>query len=179
MAGSFFLRNMKKTSVFIICVLLLFAQGLAQNKIGLDVAAIRNTQKPINGLNLSCFYYFSKDIAAGLEVDRFFPARLKSEDGDSEHSALDIEMNMHYLFSLHKGLHVYPVAGISHTTDREVKLKDGYTLEKSFLSINTGGGILWELGNWSPHLEYTFAWGPENQQFFLAGISYEIHLGRR
>ncbi len=179
MKSSFFLRNMKKLSAVIICLFFLFAQGHAQSKLGLDVAAIRNTQKPINGLNLSCFYYFNKEIAAGLEVNRFFPFRLKSEEGDTELSALDIELNIHYLFSLHKGLHIYPIAGISHTTDREVNLKDGYTLNKSFWSLNTGGGILWELGSWSPHLEYTFAWGKENQQFLLAGISYEIPLSRR
>jgi hypothetical protein len=31
-------------------------------------------------------------------------------------------------------------------------------------------------GRWVPHIEYTISWGHINQQFFLAGISYELEF---
>lgn len=169
---------MKKLYPVIIC-LLLAAGGQAQHSISFDMAGIRNTQTPINGLNLSSFYYFNKHLAGGLEVNRFFPVNRRSGSEDIQISAWDIEVNFHYLLGMYKKLNVYPIAGISHTSDRELTDTKAVSQYESFWSVNTGAGILWGLGNWSPHIEYSFAWGPHNQQFFLAGISYDIEWGGR
>jgi len=179
MQRSFFLRIMKKIFIGISCILFLSAQSQAQHRVSFDLAAIRNIHKPINGLNVSCFYYFNKNLTAGFEVNRFFPVKRKIDDEDIKISAWDIELNMHYLFSVYKGLNLYPIAGISHTTDRELNIADGHSRYESFWSFNTGAGVLWEIGKWSPHIEYSFAWGQQNQQFLLAGISYELELGQK
>jgi len=52
-------------------------------------------------------------------------------------------------------------------------------LYERFWSYNTGAGILYQLGKWGPHVEYMFTWGHQNQQFLLAGISYELEWGKK
>ncbi len=159
-------------------LLSLCSAGLAQKQVSMELGAIRNTQKPINGINLGCFYHFNKLFTAGLEVNRFFPVQLKSEAAGIEMSALDIELNMHYLLEVYKGFHVYPVAGVGYDTDTEKGLRPADNHTKIFWSVNTGSGVLWEFGKWSPHIEYIFAWGQEHQEFLLAGLSYEISFSR-
>jgi hypothetical protein len=168
---------MKKLSIPIIWLLILAVPGQAQHILSLDLGTIRNTQKPINGLNVSGFYYFNPHLTAGMEVNRFFPVNRQSAEEGLQISAWDIELNVHYLFSVYKKMNLYPITGISHTVDRELISAKGLSHYESFWSLNTGAGILWEFGNWSPHIEYSFAWGQQNQQFLLAGISYEIELG--
>ncbi|MBL0358932.1 MAG: hypothetical protein IPP72_19610 [Chitinophagaceae bacterium] len=46
--------------------------------------------------------------------------------------------------------------------------------QRTFLSFNTGAGLLLECGRWCPHVEYSYTWGHINQQFLLAGVSYEL-----
>ena len=48
-----------------------------------------------------------------------------------------------------------------------------------FWYYNTGAGLLWEKGRWAPPVECSFTWEQLNQQFLLAGISYEIEWGIR
>ncbi len=154
----------------------LCSPGLAQKQVSMELGAIRNTQTPINGINLGCFYHFNRSFTAGLEVNRFFSVPHRSEAADIRISALDIELNMHYLVQLYKGFHVYPVAGVGYDTENEKGLPPGDTHTKIFWSLNTGSGLLWEVRRWSPHIEYIYAWGQEHHQFLLAGISYEISL---
>ena len=165
---------MKKLSIAIIWMLILAVPGQAQHTLSLDLGTIHNIHKPINGLNLSGFYYFNPQLSAGMEVNRFFPVNRHSAEEGLEISAWDIELNVHYLFSVYKKLNLYPITGISHTVDRELISAKGLSHYESFWSLNTGAGISWEFKNWSPHIEYSFAWGQQNQQFLLAGVSYEI-----
>jgi hypothetical protein len=167
---------MKKISTVIIC-LVFSIQSHAQHIVSIDLASIRNVRTPINGLNVSSFYHFNKQLVGGLEVNRFFPITRRSEAEEISISAWDIEVNFHYLVEIHKGLSLYPITGVSHTTDKEMNIANKESSHISFWSLNTGGGILWELGHWSPHIEYSFAWGQHNQQFLLAGLTYEIELG--
>ena len=167
---------MKKITAAVIILLLVTATGKSQHIISLDMATIRNTQKPINGLNVSSFYYFNKHLAAGVEVNRFFPVKHKTEAEVMQISAWDIELNFHYLIPVYKKMNLYPITGISHTSDRELAAAKGISHYESFWSLNTGAGISWVFGNWSPHIEYSFTWGHHNQQFLLAGISYDIEL---
>lgn len=169
---------MKKITTAVIFLLLVAVPGKSQHIISFDMATIRNTQKPINGLNVSSFYFFNKHLAGGVEVNRFFPVTHKSAEEELQVSAWDIELNFHYLIGIYKKLNIYPITGISHTSDRELVGNKGISHYESFWSLNTGAGISWGLGNWSPHIEYSFAWGHHNQQFLLAGISYDIEMGR-
>ena len=95
---------------------------------------------------------------------------------DERFSSWDIEINFHYLLPVFKSIKVYPVIGIGHTSEKEINNETNETLLKRFYSANTGAGILARSGKWLPHLEYTYAWGQFNQQFFLAGISYELEF---
>jgi hypothetical protein len=167
---------MKKILLILSWIFALSIHGHSQHKISLDLAAIRNTTKPINGANLSCFYYFNERLTAGIELNRFFPVKKRTKHGITELSALDVELNLHYLFALYQGLKLYPVAGFGHSTEALKTAATGHAEHISSWSAKCGAGILWEFGNWSPHIEYNFAWGGERQQFLLAGVSYEIHI---
>ena len=141
----------------------------------MDVAGIRNMRTELNGLNVSSFYHFSSRLEGGLEVNRFFNTTKYLKEEKTQLSAWDFDLNIHYRIPLDKKLQAYPLAGFSHTSEKE-KVAGEEVLEK-FWSVNAGAGLLYELGKWSPHLEYSFTWGKMNQQFLLAGISYEIEWG--
>lgn len=146
-----------------------------EKKISFDLAAIRQTFHKINGLNLSCFYHFNERFAAGVELNRFFPVEHKGE----ELSAWDVDLNAHYLMNLHHHFYFYPVAGISHTFSTEQVIeKPEEMLKDRFWSVNAGGGIVWQKGKWGMHTEFLYTWGQFNQEFVLAGLNYEIELGR-
>lgn len=161
-----------------VCLMLFSLQASAQKTLSFDLAGIRNVSKPINGINASCFYHFNKQFIVGVEVNRFFPVNRIILNEDVKISAWDIAVNIHYLLNLYKGLKFYPIAGVSHTAENEkiIFLEDNKHI--AFWSFNSGAGLLWELEKWSPHIEYCFAWGQQNQQFLLAGISYEISWNR-
>ncbi|MBI3137882.1 MAG: hypothetical protein HYZ15_04790 [Sphingobacteriales bacterium] len=148
--------------------------GTAQDKLSIDLAAIRNTRHQLNGLNISSFYHFSERITGGIEVNRFFPVT----HGEAQVSAWDFGLNFHWLLPLHHHLFAYPVSGISHTSEKEVsKLPLGEAVTERFWSFNTGAGLLWQKGKWGLHTEYLWTWGQLRQQFLLAGFSYEMELG--
>ncbi len=161
-------------------LLLAGANTFSQNKISIDLAAIRNTKQAINGANLSCFYHFNERFSGGLEMNRFFPVTTNSGDEDVQKSAWDFDLNFHYLVPLHKKAVFYPLTGISHTAEKERinTATSVSTVTKKFFSFNAGAGLLWECGEWAPHIEYSYTWGIINQQFLLAGISYELEWGR-
>jgi hypothetical protein len=158
----------------IILVLLMAENSTAQQKISFDVAAIRNIRHSLNGSNLSCFYHFNENLVGGLEMNRFFPVKQTKEEKTAEYSAWDLDLNFHYLLPTKNKYRLYPLCGISHTAEKESPITAGETHYENFWSFNTGGGVLYELGKWSPHIEYSFTWGHINQQFLLAGISYEL-----
>jgi hypothetical protein len=149
---------------------------MAQNKMSIDIASVSNRHSSINGLNVSSFYHFSEHFTGGIEMNRFFPVNKNVSGEDVQQSAWDFDLNFHYLLPIAKEWKLYPLTGISHTSEKEVTLKTGETGFDKFWSYNTGAGILCELGRWSPHIEYSFTWGHINQQFLIAGLSYELEL---
>ena len=165
-------------NTIVIVLLLMAAKCTAQHKISFDLAGIRNMRHQINGSNLSCFYHFNERIAAGVEMNRFYSVKKIAEEGMNESSAWDFDYNMHYLIPLSKKLVFYPLTGFSHTSEKEMNTVTNESLYERFWSFNSGAGFLFECGRWAPHIEYSFTWGQINQQFLLAGISYELEWGK-
>ena len=54
----------------------------------------------------------------------------------------------------------------------------GEALYDRFGSLNAGAGVVWQKGKWGLHTEFLYTWGHFNQEFLLAGLNYEIELGR-
>ena len=76
--------------------------SIAQHKLSLDIAAIRNIRKEVYGLNISGFYHSNERITGGLEMNRCFPILLKEEEEMIELSAWDFDLNFHFLVLLNK-----------------------------------------------------------------------------
>lgn len=148
--------------------------SFAQHKSSIDLAAIRNFRTHHNGLNVSFFYHFNEHLTAGVEMNRFFPLTKNLGTEKIKESAWDFDYNMHYILPIHKSLKYYPILGFSHTSEREALNERGEAHYERFWSANTGLGIMLETGKVSPHIEYLATWGKMNQQFILAGLSYEI-----
>lgn len=160
--------------LFILIGLLGGLQLSAQQKMSFDMAVIRQTFHKVNGLNLSAFYHFNEKLAAGVEMNRFFPVVHK----EAELSAWDFDFNAHYLMNLHHHFYFYPIAGISHTFSKEVSAESrAEAINDRFWSLNAGGGVVWQKGKWGLHTEFLYTWGHFNQEFVLAGLNYEIELG--
>jgi hypothetical protein len=157
-----------------LCVLLQPGKSNAQHTLSIDAAVVRYMRDGINGINVSSFYHFNEHLSAGIELNRFFPVTHFKGDEWVKQSAFDYDLNFHYQIPVYNNWKLYPLTGISHTSEKEFNTSNGDAQYKKFWSYNTGAGLLWEKGKWSPHLEYMFTWGLLNQQFFLAGISYEI-----
>ena len=157
------------TLIFLITSILLYSQ-----KLSIDLAGIRQIQHESNGLNIAGFYHFNEKLSGGIEVNRFFPVHHVINDEENSLSAWDLELNFHYYIPLASHFQLYPISGISHTSERETSVLSASSHYDRFWSFNTGAGLLWQWKKWSPHVEYNFTWGHLNQQFLLAGISYEI-----
>jgi hypothetical protein len=172
------LKSKLNLSVFALSVFIISSAEIkAQDKLSFDAAVIRNLPKEINGLNLSCFYHFTEHLSGGLEMNRFFAANKTIEGEDVQLSAWDFDLNFHYILPLYKNWKWYPVCGVSHTSEKEKIAGTDESSYERFFSVNAGAGTLLECGHWVPHIEYTYTWGKLNQQFLLAGISYELELG--
>ena len=165
--------------LFVIVFLFMAKNTDAQHKLSFDLAAIRNMGNDLMGLNVSCFNHFTEKFVGGLEVNRFFAASRVKDGENIRLSAWDLDFNFQYHFALFKKWKIYPIAGVSHTSEREWTEATNQNQFEKFWSFNTGAGTLVELGKWSPHIEYTFSWGKTNQQFLLAGISYELEWGKQ
>lgn len=161
----------------VVVLLLMGLSTVAQNKLSFDLAAIRNMRQSTNGSNISCFYHFSERITGGVEMNRFYPVKKMVAEEAVKSSAWDFDLNFHYLIPLNKKTTFYPLTGISHTSEKEYIIATGESLYTKFWSYNTGAGLLYECGRWAPHIEYSYTWGHINQQFLLAGISYELEWG--
>ena len=161
------------------CLLLPPAGVNAQHTASFDIAAIRNMRTHMNGLNISGFYHFTERITAGIEMNRFFSVNRIKKDEELKISAWDLDLNFHYLLPLNKKIRLYPLSGISHTSEKEMNRGTAEDHYERFWSFNTGAGLLYVLGKWSPHIEYSYTWGHINQQFLLAGISYELAWGQK
>lgn len=146
--------------------------SIAQHPISVDAGFMQQMNHHLPGVNGSVFYYFNEHLTGGIEVNRFF----SKKHLDEKFSSWDIEINFHYLLPAFKNLKVYPIVGIGHTSEKQISIETNESEFKKFYSANTGAGILIKSGKWLPHLEYTYAWGQMNQQFFLAGISYELEF---
>ncbi len=150
---------------------------MAQHKMSVDIASVTNRHSSMNGLNVSSFYHFNERFTGGIEMNRFFPVSKNISGEDVQQSAWDFDLNFHYLLPITREWKLYPLTGISHTSEKETILKTNESSIDRFWSYNTGAGVLWELGKWSPHIEYSFTWGHINQQFLIAGLSYELEWG--
>ncbi|MBK7434303.1 MAG: hypothetical protein IPI66_10610 [Chitinophagaceae bacterium] len=160
-----------------LCIASLFWLTLpasAQRMASIDIAGVRNIRHHLNGLNVSGFYHFSERFTGGIEMNRFFPNLQRIKGEEMELSSWDFDLNFHYLIPLTKKLKAYPLTGISHTSEKEWNKVNGEVIYDRFWSFNTGAGMVYTLGKWSPHIEYMFTWGHLNQQFLLAGLSYEV-----
>ena len=157
----------------------LCSNATAQHTMSIDAAMIRNMRQQMNGMNLSCFWHFNEKLTGGVEVNRFFPVNKVAGEEMARKSAWDIDLNFHYLVTLRSHLKFYPVVGISHTAEKETVFDehDIHNKQLNFWSANAGAGLLFQAGKWAPHIEYTYTWGHINQQFLLAGITYEIQWG--
>lgn len=180
-ADCFFLYPMKNSqpqSIYILVFLLSFSLTIqAQNKISIDVAEIRNIHHRLNGMNLSGFYHFNNHLSGGIEMNRFFAADKQIKEESVTISAWDFDCNFHYQLPITKSVDLYPLIGFSHTSEKEVNSNNEAGYER-FWSYNTGAGLSFKTGRWIPHIEYLFTWGHINQQFLLAGMSYELEWGK-
>ena len=163
---------MKQLFSLLLTLLTLCNVATAQQKGSLDLAETYNGHSKLNGVNFSYFHHLSEHWSTGLECIRFFPAHKIKNGEEIMLAAWDIELNAHYNIKLAHDWKFYPIAGIGHTSEKETL--NGENLFERFWSLNTGAGIGFEKGHWAPHVEYTLSWGVFNQQFFLAGVSYEI-----
>lgn len=165
--------------LLIVCLLLPAMPACAQYTASIDLATVRNMRLQLNGLNVSAFYHFNERLIGGIEMNRFFTSKHIKHEEAVELSAWDFDLNFHYLLPLGKTLRLYPLTGISHTSEKEYIIALDETAYEHFWSFNTGAGAVFELGKWAPHIEYMFTWGKMNQQFLLAGISYELEWGKK
>ena len=174
------MKTSKLLRGLLIAFLLLPALGAgAQRTASIDLASIRNIRHQLNGLNVSGFYHFNERLIGGIEMNRFFPVKRVKGEEPMEISAWDLDLNFHYLLPVSRTVKLYPLSGISHTSERELNRVSGESIYERFWSFNTGAGIVFLLDRWSPHAEYMFTWGHINQQFLLVGISYEIEWGHK
>lgn len=170
-----------KTVLVLLALVFAGSEIYAQKTISFDLAGIRNTRKDVTGLNVSAFYHFSEKLVGGIEMNRFFPVVKKTSTEEIKISAWDFDFNFHYILPIKKNWKWYPLTGFSHTSEKEyvAGISWGeYTIQR-FWSFNTGAGMLWELGKVVPHIEYNFTWGHLNQQFLLAGLSFELSWGKK
>ena len=151
----------------------------AQHTASIDLATVRNLHSQLNGLNVSTFYHFNERFIGGIEMNRFFASKHTRHEELVELSSWDFDLNFHYLFPLGKTVRLYPLTGISHTSEKEHIIALEETVFQHFWSFNTGAGVLFQLGKWAPHIEYMFTWGKMNQRFLLVGLSYELEWGKK
>ncbi len=161
-----------KASLFSIVLSVMISVASAQ-RISIDVAGARNQTQKLNGSNLSLFYHFTEMFSCGLEVNRFFVHQSTKENSKVFLSAWDYEFNIHYYIPFYKKLHVYSVAGVSYSIEKEET--DKIEIDRNWYG-NTGAGFLLNTKTVKPHLEYIYAIGTRNEHFFIAGITIEIDL---
>ena len=156
---------------------MLFQTADAQKGVSVDLAGIRNTHSGLNGINISVFNHFTHRFSAGFELNTFIPAHYKEKEEDISLTGLDFDLNLHYLVPIDDRMGIYPIAGISHTLEKETAAEHLLLSRESFWSFNTGMGLQTRHGRWIPHVEYLLTWWHINQQFLLAGVGYEISHG--
>ncbi|MBK8785312.1 MAG: outer membrane beta-barrel protein [Chitinophagaceae bacterium] len=165
--------------LFIACLLLPAMFAAAQHTASIDLATVRNMHSQLNGFNVSAFYHFNEHLIGGIEMNRFLTSKHIKHEEAVELSSWDFDLNFHYLLPVGKTVRLYPLTGISHTSEKEYIIALDETVYQRFWSFNTGAGAVFQFGKWAPHIEYMFTWGKMNQQFLLAGISYELEWGKK
>lgn len=159
--------------IFAIVVLLISVSAKSQ-KLGIDIAAVRNHSLQLHGANASVFYHFTEKISAGVEVNRFFSFQKIKEEGTVFLSAWDFDMNLHYYLPVSKQIILYPLLGVSYSLEKEES--ETKTERQHFKYFNTGAGILLNTKTVKPHIEYVLASNRKTEQFMLAGITIELDL---
>ena len=173
------MKFLKKLFLFGLFLLSATARSYAQQAISVDAGCTMNLKNSSSGINLSSFYHFTEHLSGGLEMNRFFEHHWLNKNEDITVSAWDFDLNFHYNFNLTGKLCVYPLAGISHTSEKEMEMNWTEPEYKRFFSFNTGAGIFLKLKRISPFAECMYTWGQLNQRFFLAGIGYEFELKKK
>lgn len=169
---------MKKTIFF---ALLLSAPLLmiAQKSNELDLGVIRNFDSKLNGISGSFIHNFSKHWAAAFDLG-YFPSASRTESSiTTTGTAFDISCKLYYKMPISKYWEIFPIAGISHTWDKETETVFGAWTETTitktnFFSVVPGIGIKVKNSKLAPFAEFLYATGTKNQPFLLAGLSYEF-----
>ena len=139
---------MKKTIHLIILLLLIIIStpdSKAQHAMSIDAGYIKNFHNNLNGVDLSSVLYFNKKWAMAFEINNFFAEKKIINNEEGELSALDFDLNLHRYFSISKKIQLYPIVGISHTSEKERNLVSMVTHTDNFFSVNTGGGFVFKL----------------------------------
>jgi len=164
------LKHLLLLSLFIISGLSI----MAQRKISIDVAAIRNHTTKQNGINLSAFYFLNHKLSTGLEINRFFPVLRLKQNGNYRISSWDYDWNIHYNNSIGKYWTIYPLTGIGYMLDKEQNQLNAELITNGRFYFNVGAGILVNTKRVRPHMEYVLATNRKTEHYLLVGISYEF-----
>lgn len=157
--------------IFLIAMQLLTVTLKAQ-KLSVDIAAVRNHSLRLHGTNASLFYHFTKNISAGIEVNRFFGTQKIKQEETVRLSAWDFDINLHYYLPVSRQIILYPVLGISYSREKEKRLNASALQHLKY--INTGAGILFGSRTWKPHIEFILANGRKTEQLVIAGLNIEL-----
>jgi hypothetical protein len=172
-------QQIKIATLIIALSILLAFQSTAQPLSSIDIAAVRNTTRHLNGINISIFYHFTEKLSAGVEANRFFRAAREKDSNESSLSIWDFDANLHFSIPVHKQLIFYPVTGLSYSMEKERNNITGKFTYINRWSFNTGAGILFKAKSIKPHIEYIFNWGNQNEQFLIAGITLELEWNKK
>lgn len=145
---------------------------LKAQKLSVDIAAVRNHSLRLYGSNASIFYHFTKNISAGIEVNRFFCTQKIKQEETVRLSAWDFDINLHYYLPASRQIILYPVLGISYSREKEASLNASELRHLKY--VNTGTGILFGNRNWKPHIEFILANGRKTEQLVIAGLNIEL-----
>jgi len=167
---------MNLLSNFKIVLLLFIAASVKAQKISIDIAAVRNQSLQLHGVNASVFYHFTEQFSAGTELNRFFAAPKEKQGEVIYLSAWDFDINLHYYLPVSKRIILYPVLGISYSSEKEESKSSSEKNHRKY--FNSGAGIIWNTKNIKPHLEYVLANSRKTEQLVLAGITIEFDLGK-
>jgi len=90
---------MKKKIIYaagLLLTLVLYGSRItAQHAISFDVAAVRNMNTHLNGINISSFYHFNERLTGGIEMNRFFPVTKTADEASVKMAAWDFDLNFH------------------------------------------------------------------------------------
>jgi hypothetical protein len=120
-------------------------QATAQPLTSIDIAAVRNTTRHLNGVNVSVFYHFTGKLSAGVEANRFFSTARKKDSREPGFSIWDFDANLHLTIPAFKKISFYPLTGLSYSIEKEENNITNESTYSNHWSFNTGAGILFNI----------------------------------